>query len=281
MRFKRIYIEITNTCNLKCSFCIQNNRKPKTMSVDDFEDTLKQIQGYSDYIYLHVLGEPLSHPQLKEILECCAKYELKVNITTNGTLLYKLYPILMHSKCVRQVNVSLHSFDEAGQISQDEYLKSVLFAGDQLSKNMYISYRLWNLKTGKMDGATKGVLNTLKSHYHIEIIDEAIKRCKLGENIFLNFEETFSWPTLHQPYISNKGTCLGMKQMCAILVDRSVVPCCLDGNGECTLGNLNNQSFASIIEGKRVSDILVGFQSYNVVEELCQHCSYRLRFNKN
>ncbi|MEG0092830.1 MAG: radical SAM protein [Erysipelotrichaceae bacterium] len=279
MRFKRIYLEIINTCNLKCSFCIQNQRKPESVSCDEFEDRIKQVKPYTDYIYLHVLGEPLSHPKLSNILNICSKYQMQVNLTTNGTLLKKQIDVLKAALCIRQINVSLHSFAQDGQLDTQTYLKDVMETCDVLSETMYVSYRLWNLKNGVMDQETKNVFKYLKTHYQVEDISHKNNRITLAKNRFLNFEEIFEWPSLNHSIVSKVGRCLGMKAMCAILADGSVVPCCLDGNGSCVLGNIKNQSFKEIIESDMSKAIENGFNQNQVISALCQRCTYRGRFD--
>jgi len=88
-KFKKIYVEITNKCNLKCPFCSIDDKKKREMNLLEFDDVLNKITDYTDYLYLHVKGEPLLHSNFKEILDICLKYNKKVNITTNGSLLKK------------------------------------------------------------------------------------------------------------------------------------------------------------------------------------------------
>ena len=127
-KFKKIYVEITNICNLNCPFCSKDNNKLKEMTKEEFEYILKKINNYTDYLYLHVKGEPLLHSKLNEIIELCDKYHKKVNITTNGTLLKDNLEIM---KKVRQINISLHS------LLDKEKLFDILKCGDYLSDNSY------------------------------------------------------------------------------------------------------------------------------------------------
>lgn len=279
MRFKRIYIEITNACNLTCSFCIQNHRAIKQMSVDEFTHVAKQIHGYTTYVYLHILGEPLVHPQLAAILQICNEYHLQVNLTTNGTLLLDKKDILLQASSLRQVNISLHSFP---QHEQQAYLQDVFTTGEVLStKQIHVNYRLWSIHQGMLTEATKEVLHVLEERYQLTLDDEQIKRLTritLKDYIYLHLEEIFEWPSLQQPYIGDKGTCLGMKHMCGILSNGDIVPCCLDSKGECALGNIFTDSFENVIQGKRADHMVRGFSQRSVKEALCQHCRYRLRF---
>ncbi len=270
MRFKKIYVEITNQCNLKCPFCVQNSRDPKFIKLDEFEYILKQIKPYTKYIYLHVLGEPLLHPNLKELLQLAKKHEFFVNITTNGTLLKKNKDILLNSN-VRQINVSLHSFPD-----QENYLNNVLEVGDELSSNnIYISYRLWTIKD-ELSNDMKNTLEVIQNHYNVEIT-EYINSTKLKEHCFLSFDTSFEWPTLSQPYVNDYGTCYGWRNMCGILVDGTVVPCCLDSKGQAKLGNIYNETFESIVINN--NKLLEEMKNHHFSLELCQKCSYRTRFD--
>lgn len=278
MRFKKIYIEITNTCNLSCSFCIQNQRKPRQMSVDEFSNILAQIKPYTSHIYLHVLGEPLSHPYLKEMLKLCETMDIQVNMTTNGTLLEKKEEVLLSSR-LRQINVSLHSFSAH---HQQDYLKQVVSVCNKLAeRKTYVSYRLWCMRNGDIDEETKVILAELEMLYGMKITQVEKGTIRLKDYTFLHFEEVFTWPDLSNAMVGEQGTCLGMKQMCAILSDGTVVPCCLDSKGSINLGNIFETPFQDIIEGERAQKILNGFQKHRVVEELCQKCSYRQRFTRS
>lgn len=282
MRFKRIYVEIMNSCNLHCSFCIGNQRASEHMSAGQFRLIAEQLRPYSEYLYLHVLGEPLMHPEFEEILQICEELEFRVNLTTNGTLLKERLPILKKASALRQINVSLHSFSEQEEIDTIAYLNDCLDAGEQLCDHIYMSYRLWNKQNGKLDGDTMMIVNTIGDRYDVIIAPQGIPgsdKHTLRQNMFLDFEEIFEWPRLRNSIQKEPARCLGWKNMCAILVNGDVVPCCLDGNGACVLGNLKKQHFSEIVEGAAGSEILKGWKQGRAVMPLCQRCSYRLRFH--
>lgn len=272
MRFKKIYIEITNQCNLNCSFCIKNSRPLKNISLDEFQYILTQIKPYTKYIYLHVLGEPLLHPQLEKLLQIASDNDFYVNITTNGTLLEKCLDILLKSKALRQINVSLHSFPH-----QSLYLKKVVECGDLLSQNgVYVSYRLWTISS-KLDTNSQTTIEYLEKHYN-KTISEYKDSFKLKDRCFISFDSQFEWPNMEHDFISEVGFCHGFKNMCAILVDGSVVPCCLDSKGDGVLGNIYRESFDSIL--KRNEYILENLRKHILTLDICKKCSYRTRFDK-
>lgn len=278
MRFKRVYIEITNCCNLHCHFCIHNHRQEKMMSVDDFHHVLKEVNDYSDYIYLHVLGEPLLHPHLDEILSLCDQYHKKVIITTNATLLKKRLNDLLHS-CIQTINVSLHSYYEH---HQEHYLEDIFTCAKVLSSHqIHVNYRFWQLQDGSLNAEMEDLLQQVYHHYQVDhtLVLRNLLRYDLAPYIHLHFYALFEWPSLQHSLVSEKGRCYGLKSMCGILVDGSVIPCCLDSKGDITLGNIFQQNMNDILQGERTQQMLQGLQRQKLVEPLCQRCGYRRRFS--
>lgn len=271
MRFKKIYIEITNTCNLSCPFCIQNSRKPAYMNFNQFNHILQEIKPYTHYIYLHVLGEPLMHPDLENFLQLAFDNHFHVNLTTNGTLLKNSLPVLLKAKALRQINISLHSFPQI-----DNYLENVFECGDILSENnVYVSYRMWTMDKNEDPNMNKTIL-AIQNHYNCTLVDMK-NSVKLKDHCFISFDTTFEWPSLSNTFISDQGTCQGFRHMCAILVDGRVVPCCLDSKGEAVLGNIFEEPFNDILDKNQ--KILQDFSNHKMSLELCKKCSYRLRFD--
>ncbi len=278
-RFKRIYIEILNTCNLSCSFCTKTKRKKRIMTVEEFEEILKKIDSYTDYIYLHVKGEPLLHPKLKEILSLAEKYHKKVTITTNGTLLKEKLEFLKNS-CIRQINLSLHSENQ-----KKNYLEDIFDCVETLPKTTQIVYRFWTLKDNKLDEKSTDIVNKIISYYGLstEIVDKILteENIKIRENIYVNKANEFLWPKLDNCYYEETGYCHALKDQLAILVDGTIIPCCLDGEGIINLGNIYKENLESILEDDRVLQMMKGFRSRIVTEELCKHCNFKEKFNRH
>lgn len=289
-KFKRVYIEITNVCNLSCSFCPLTTRKKSFLDVDKFEHILKEIKPYTEYIYLHLMGEPLLNPNLEKFLEIAYNYGFKVNLTTNGTLINKARGILLNAKALRQINVSLHSFEANDNgITFDEYFNSVLDFIDEANKSTEIisSMRLWNLDSYNVKGKNdlnKMIVELIKNKFSYEgnlkeDLDKA-KRLKLRDKLYLNSAEKFQWPTMEIEPLGDRGFCHGLRDHFGILVDGTVVPCCLDGEGQISLGNIHEMPLNKIIEGDRSKKIYDGFSGRKRVEELCKRCGYSEVFSK-
>lgn len=283
MRFKKVYIEITNVCNLNCSFCSKTNRESRFMKVSEFEHIAREVKDFTSLIALHVKGEPLLHPELKEILEVCEKYNLKVNITTNGTLLLKNIDTILSSKAIRQINISLHSADQ-NMLNKQEYLKNIFISVDEIHKNteIIISYRLWNLQNIKENEVNADVLKILGEKYtRSNILKEAQENefLELDKNIFINQDVEFEWPSLDKEIISETGKCYGLRNQIAVLANGDIVPCCLDANGDILLGNIFEKTLTEVLESSRAKKIVKNFERHILVEDLCKRCDFIKKFS--
>ncbi|MCM3359403.1 MULTISPECIES: radical SAM/SPASM domain-containing protein [unclassified Psychrobacillus] len=286
--FKKMYIEITSVCNLACSFCPPTARKANIIKLDAFNNILDQIKDHTRYIYLHVKGEPLLHARIDQLLDAAHAKGFKVNITTNGTLIKKNREKLLGKPALRQINFSLHSFDgHEGSENREKYLGDILeFVRDSREHNTIISYRLWNLQQDQVSDLVqrrnRETLEILENEYNLDFrIEEKVqpgKGIKIAPNVFLNQDHEFQWPSLQAPEDDGKGFCHALRSQAAILVDGTVVPCCLDGEGVINLGNINKTPFSEIIEGERANALYDGFTRREAVEEMCRKCGYRQRF---
>lgn len=277
-RFKKIYIEITNTCNMKCSFCVGTKREPCQMSVFDFQRVIEKIKPYTKFIYMHVMGEPLTHTSIGELLDICEMNEIQANITTNGTLLKERGREILSKRALRQINISLHSFEGKNVEYFEKYLKDVFsFAKAASRAEKTICLRLWNLKSGA--DSYGHAIGLIKKEFGLSagILAETTDRngIKLSENIYLQQEERFIWPEVNGKEIFTKGRCYALKTHVGILSDGTVIPCCIDSEGSLALGNIFENGFESIITSAKAENILKGFRERRVEEKFCRTCGFR------
>ncbi|MBR1385817.1 MAG: radical SAM protein [Bacilli bacterium] len=277
-RFKKIYVEITNRCNLKCSFCGSSKLPFKSMSIDEFEYVVKKIKPFTDYIYLHVKGEPLLYTELDKALLICDRENIKVNITTNGTLLKEKYDILNKHTSIRQINISLHSEND-----YPNYFKNVFFACKLLSTKMFISYRIWTLNNYKLNKKSTDIVNKIIEYYKLdqEIVEKLKNEnsIKIDNNTFVNKENLFIWPDDYTGYPID-SFCYGLDSHIGILSNGTVVPCCLDSTGEINLGNIFNEELSDILDKELVRNIIDSFKNNKSYCNLCKKCNFRNRFLK-
>ena len=259
-------------CNLNCSFCSNDNLIKREMTLEEFECVLKKIDSYTDYIYLHVKGEPLLHSKFRAILNLCKKYNKKVNITTNGKLLYKNLDNIIDSN-IRQINISLQS------LADDTYLDDILKSVEELLKtNIQIVLRFWALPDNKLNDFQIKVVAKIFKYFNLKDIDLRFNNIKLLNNLYLNKDTLFTWPDLDNKFITDKGTCYGLRTQLAILVDGTVIPCCLDSKGVINLGNIYETDLKSILDTVLVQNIVTNFQNNKLCLELCTKCDYINRF---
>ena len=275
-RFQKVYLEISNVCNLSCAFCPGTKRKPKVMEEDIFKTLLPKLQSWTDFLYFHLMGEPLCHPLLGRYLELAGNHGFKVILTTNGTLLKKQQDLLLTSDALHKVNISLHAF-EANDLSVpfEAYLADCFAFGKAAEGKKIVVYRLWN--HGGADKRNTEILRALESVFPQPWV-QGRKGIRIGEKVFLEYGDKFDWPDLNAEEHGTHVFCYGLRDQIGVLCDGTVVPCCLDHDGDLALGNLLNSDLEEILESDRAKAIYNGFQNRHAAEELCRKCGYARRF---
>ena len=278
---KKAYVEITNRCNLSCAFCPGTKRESRTMTAEEFVRILDKLRPRVSYVYLHVMGEPLLHPQLGELLSLAAAREMKVCITTNGTLLAQRSAALLRAPTLHKISVSLHSFEgNAGAVELErQYLKEAWdFAQKAAARGVICALRLWN--EGGLDARNGAILAFLREKTGRQPWPEPRSGSfKLDENLYLERAEKFDWPDLDAAE-AHTQFCYGLRDQIGVLCDGTVVPCCLDHEGDIPLGNLFVQELDEILESPRAQALREGFSRRKPTEELCRRCGYATRFNR-
>jgi len=281
-------VEITNRCNLRCSFCAGTSRPPASMDPDFFAAVLAQVRPLTGQICLHVLGEPLLHPELPLVLEHCAAAGLLVNLTTNGTLLPGLENVLLKAEALRQINFSLQALIRDSDLDQDT-LDAILAFALRLGRErpeLYVNFRLWTLDS--LTDPCSGASTTRVLEHMAQALDIALPTppsgrkslCLLGR-MYLHQDTAFAWPGDLTTPERKQGFCHALSTHCAILADGTVCPCCLDAEGRLALGNLRERPLADILASARAAAMRDGFAAGRLVETLCRHCTYCRRFTKH
>lgn len=286
--FDRVHIELTNVCNLQCSFCPEVDREKQFLDVSPFEHILKQAAPLSNQICLHLMGEPLLHPELDQVFALASKYETQINLTSNGLLLKKKLPIILQAKSLKQMNLSVQAFkDNYPDKEFKYYISDILDSIDEIMEKkpeVYINLRLWNKGAAKSEQENEYFFQTLEDRYNIQIKRDVdvggIKSKKLFDRLYLHFDSRFDWPSLSYPHQGEKGFCYGLSTHFGIHADGTVVPCCLDKEADINLGNIFTTPLTEILDSDRARVMVAGFKNGVLVEELCKHCSYIRRFDK-
>lgn len=274
-RFNKVYIEISSVCNLKCSFCHGTKRAKTFMSVSDFSVAAKKVRKLTSYIYLHVLGEPLLHPELSDILSVCKELNFHTCITTNGVLINEKGEMLL-SYSPYKISFSLHSYEANDMpVTVSDYVGNICsFVQKAQKKGVLCSLRLWN--GGGKNSRNKEIMEIIREYFPYEFT-KTINGYKIADRVYIEYADMFSWPDIKGDK-KNVRFCRGLRDQIGVLCDGTVVPCCLDCEGDIPLGNIFEEELSDILNSPRAQSIYNGFSEGKPSERLCRRCGYAEKF---
>lgn len=274
---KKAFLEITNACNLACSFCHGTRRELRYLSRDEFVRAAGELRPFADYLYFHLMGEPLLHPELAAFLTIAGELGFRVILTTNGTLLAQRAEQLLGATALHKVSISLHAYEaNACGMSLERYLTDCFtFCAAAAERGIIAVMRLWN-RGGEdtlnplilqqmhrfFDGGTEAAWKPIYSGY------------KIREKVFLEWGERFDWPDLEGAYVGDDHGCYGLRDQVGVLSDGTVVPCCLDADGAIALGNIFRAPLDEILSSPRAEALRRALSQRHVTEPLCLRCGY-------
>lgn len=268
----RCYIEITNTCNLDCHFCPKHQRKRRQLSAEEFDLLTDKVRGKVCFLYFHLMGEPLLHPLLPQFITMAREKGFKTVLTSNGTLLHRAMNLL--DTLPHKVQLSLHSHESNARGELSSYMEEVMnFATQAAAKGTCVVLRLWN--QGGMDKENELVMDYI-AEYVPRPWKERPDGFRLCDNLYLEFDRKFEWPSANVSSAKREVFCKALLKQIGVLSDGSLVPCCLDHNGDVVLGNLFHQSLEEILSSPRAQALIEGFQHHTATEALCQNCESAL-----
>ena len=270
---KKAYLEISNVCNLSCSFCHGTKRPPRMMTKSEFEHAAKELRQHCEYLYFHLLGEPLLHPELDAFFETAASLGFKVIITTNGTLLKEREDLLLRSDALYKVSISLHSFEANDtRIDFDAYLEECFdFCACASERGVISVLRLWN--KGGEDALNDRILSRLHERFGQSWL-ETRSGYKIQDRVYLEWGDRFEWPDSEADDMGGNISCWGLRDQIGVLSDGTVVPCCLDAEGDIALGNIFTTNLSDILSSQRALELKQSFERRRVTEPLCLRCGY-------
>ena len=275
-RFRKVYLEISNLCNLHCRFCPGTRRAPRRLNEEEFRLLLPKLRPYTNYLYFHLMGEPLCHPSLGRFLKLAQEHAFRVILTTNGTLLPQQRDTLLNAPALHKVNISLHAFEANDlDVPFSDYLDGCFAFGKAAQGGPLVVYRLWN--RGGADERNDEILKAMERTFPKPWVTER-RGTRIAHRIYLEYGEKFDWPDLGAEDGGKALFCYGLRDQIGVLCDGTVVPCCLDHEGAIALGNLLEQSMEEILSSPRAQALYNGFSRREAVEPLCRRCGYARRF---
>lgn len=273
---KKVYLEITNVCNLSCCFCPGTKREKRFMRPEEFALLSEKLAGHTEFLYFHLMGEPLLHPELKTLLDIAGEKGFKVILTTNGTLLGRVGEVLLSSDAVHKVNISLQSFEANPGGELERYVRLCAgFAKEASERGILCVLRLWN--ENGLDQRNGDIRSVLASVFP-RPWRESRNSLALAPKVFLEPGQRFDWPDRTAADRGEGCFCYGLRDQIGVLCDGTVVPCCLDHEGDIPLGNLFTGTLEEIMSTEKARAIYQGFSRRKATEELCRRCGYARRF---
>ena len=290
---KSVYIEITNVCNLHCSFCpcgTQSQGDRTFMDSKLFDDCITGAQEIgATSVYFHVLGEPTLHPGFAHYLKKLEQTPLKLTLTTNGTTIERVGRQILASPAVRQVNFSTHAYAELPRETAERHLQNVLdFCRIATIERpeLYINLRLWNVGAEEATPWNSYMLGRIRETFGVDVTPGHFcsrhKSFNITGRLYLHEDTRFEWPKPNEK-VENRderiaGTCRALDTHVAILHDGRVVACCLDHSGQITLGHIAEQTLSEILQTPLVCELREGFAQHELRHPFCQNCSFCKRF---
>ena len=273
--YSRVYVEITNICNMACSFCHGHSRPPHRMSEDEFSRVLDALEGHTKYVYYHLMGEPLTHPDLPQFLRLSKTRGFYSVITTNGTLLGKRKDEII-SAAPHKVSISVHSFENGSRQAFESYLANITDFADAASRaGIIVVFRLWN--KGFDSGRNEQIEAYLRSRFVGEWAQNT-RGIRIRDKLHLEWGDRFVWPDKDADNMGDEVFCYGLGDHFGILCDGTVVPCCMDSDGVIALGNVFTEPLSDILTSPRARAMTEGFAHRRATEDLCRRCAYARRF---
>lgn len=274
---KKAYLEITNACNLACTFCHGTKRDIRFITAEEFTHAARELKKVTEYLYFHIMGEPLLHPELAQFFEIAGSLGLKVVITTNGTLLRERSDVLLGARSLYKVSISLHSYEvNSLNISLDRYLEDCFRFCEKASAQGKIAVmRLWNI--GGQNDLNSYIIEKMHTFFDGDARKEwtqTYSGYRLHEKLYLEWGEKFDWPDEEADYRGNSHSCYGLRDQVGVLCDGTVVPCCLDADGAIALGNIFETPLEEILASLRAQELKTSFENRKVTEPLCQRCGF-------
>lgn len=273
---KKAYLEITNICNLDCSFCHKTKRERAFISKEGFTYAANELYRVADYLYFHVMGEPLLHPELAELLKIAADIGFKVILTTNGTLLKKQEAVLLAAPNLHKISISLHAYEANGMTqSLDEYIDTCLDFADKASKQgIIVALRLWNI--GGKEALNEAILAKMRQTFG-DTFEKTRGGFKLRDKLYLEWGDAFEWPDPEATVYSEHHSCYALRDQVAVQVDGTVIPCCLDAEGHLFLGNIFKTPIEEILSSPRAVALKESFERRCIKEDLCRRCDFAIK----
>ena len=299
----KVYLEVTNHCNLSCDSCPIDNsrRKPQHMPFSLFIKGVDDIvrDTIADTIGFHVLGEPLLYPHLLEALEYARGKGLRTEVATNGVLLTGEKAVALVKAGLDRLTISLR-IEEGDErtnlgagLSPERYREGILAAVGAIKRGgadteVVVSARN---PTGSGDSQRRfaALLSELceatgretspedlrRDLSRVDLSQPRATRLRIDDQVTVqmvpadNGAKAFAARRAHP---TRFGVCSAALRNVGVLSNGEVTICLHDYDGHTSLGNLYVSPLGGLLSSPKAGDIRKGFRRMRVVHPYCQSC---------
>lgn len=267
----KLWIELTNHCNLKCKLCPNREihiSKKGFMKWYLFKKIIDDAEGKVRELNLFHRGESLLHPKLFDMIEYAGSKGFVTKIHTNATLLKtSIIEKILDSK------LSYISFSFDGYV-KSTYEKNRVSSSYEETLNGILKFLSTKKEKGKSQPYT--VLQIMEYDNQFSKRELKIQR----KNFVKKFKSLpidrivirtpHNWGGLlelgnESEYIKNKSiACTFPWYSLVILYNGVVVPCPQDFNAMLIVGDIRKQSLEDIFNGKDLRELRLKFRNHDI-----------------
>jgi len=306
---RQIFVEITSRCNFDCLFCPSGiaTRRKGDMPRQTAFDLLAHLHdmGFNRNLYLHVLGEPLLHPDVFDIIDRAADLGMRPILFTNGgALSTNCVQRILSSKAIELVismqTINRESYEALRKtpFGWNEYLHRIQTALADASESPGTCVFRVSIGVKKADPQHPSDRYFLEyqSPAHLEAGVASIfskvagldiesilgglgqedlataQPVQVNERLRLSVKQMGNWRRMKEREPATKGQCPIFGNEFAILSDGSVVFCHLDYDGDTAVGNAKEQPLEAILSSSEFTEVVKSFSAGTWVPKGCQNC---------
>lgn len=244
-------IEITNHCNADCIMCPRQKMKREKgfMAFELFKKIVDEAKKYTEFVFLHLAGEPLLHPELMRMIEYCGDIGMKTGLSTNAIILDQLKSEQLIGS---PLDLLVLSFDGVTKETYEKIRKKANFETTFQHIEGYLQLK---------EKSAKSPYTMIQLIYQQENYAEAMefyRKWKKSAVDVVRVKPYLNYPGLDEFLgkkpkrvpAKNTRACVLLWRQLAIYWDGTVVACCMDFLSQAVLGNAANKSISEIWNGE-------------------------------
>ncbi len=278
-----ITIEITNRCDVDCIYCPRRTmvRKKGNMELDFFKDIIDQCRGYINIVRFLGLGEPILHPELNKMIQYCRDNGVATRVFTNANTLNQTKGEMLIDTGLDEIQIG---FDGTTKKTYEALKRHGNY--EQVKQNIEQFLALKRKKGAEKPFTVVKMIYTPQTENEIEdyltqwspIADSVEIHPFSGLGGLVNSVDEVADKTYRDELSVRELPCTSLWSQQVVWWNGDVVPCVVDYDGECILGNLKKDTLKEIWNNGPMRKIRREHIKHNFSEiKICAHCLHGAR----